>query len=79
VRWRLLVLLAYLASPIDLIPDFVPVLGIADDAIVAACILRSVVRRAGTEALDRHWAGTTDGLQAVYRLAGMTKSSSESN
>ena len=70
VRVRLVLLLAYLASPIDLIPDFIPVLGYADDAIVVAIALRSVTRRAGPAALDRHWPGTPDGLRVVRRLAG---------
>ncbi|GLX00237.1 DUF1232 domain-containing protein [Microtetraspora sp. NBRC 16547] len=68
VRVRLWLLLAYLALPIDLIPDFVPVLGYADDAIVVAAVLRSVIRRAGPDALVRHWPGTPDGLAAVLRL-----------
>jgi uncharacterized membrane protein YkvA (DUF1232 family) len=50
VRVRLWFLLAYLALPIDLVPDFVPVLGHADDAIVVALVLRSVVRRGGGRA-----------------------------
>lgn len=70
VRVRLWVLLAYLAMPLDLIPDFVPVLGYADDAILVALVLRSVVRRAGPDALERHWPGTPDGLLAVRSLAG---------
>ena len=53
VRARGLLLVAYLASPIDLVPDFVPVLGYADDVAVVAIVLRSVVRRAGPGALDR--------------------------
>lgn len=65
-------LLVYLASPIDLIPDFIPVLGYADDAIVVAVALRSVVRSAGTEALTRHWPGTPEGLREVIRLAGVS-------
>ena len=69
VRVRLWLLLAYLAVPVDLIPDFVPVLGYADDAIVVAIALRSVARRAGAGALERHWPGTPDGLAAVRRLA----------
>lgn len=69
VRIRLMLLLVYLLSPIDLIPDFVPVLGYADDVIVVAIALRSVTRRAGPEALQRHWPGTPQGLQAVRRLA----------
>jgi uncharacterized membrane protein YkvA (DUF1232 family) len=71
VRIRLVLLTAYLALPIDIIPDFVPILGYADDAIVVALVLRSVTRRAGPEALDRHWTGTPDGLAALRRLCGL--------
>jgi uncharacterized membrane protein YkvA (DUF1232 family) len=70
VRIRLWLLLAYLAFPIDLIPDFVPVLGYADDAIIVAVALRSVIRRAGPAALERHWPGSPDGLHALRRLVG---------
>jgi uncharacterized membrane protein YkvA (DUF1232 family) len=69
VRVRLWLLLVYLAMPIDLVPDFVPVLGHADDAIVVALVLRSVVRRAGAAAIDRHWPGTPDGLAALRRAS----------
>jgi uncharacterized membrane protein YkvA (DUF1232 family) len=68
LRVRLWFLLGYLALPIDLVPDFIPVLGYADDAIVVALVLRSVVRRAGPQALERHWPGTPDGLAALDRL-----------
>ncbi len=71
VRIRLWLLLGYLALPFDLVPDFIPVLGYADDAIIVAVVLRSVTRRAGSDALDRHWPGTPDGLAAVRRLAGV--------
>jgi uncharacterized membrane protein YkvA (DUF1232 family) len=47
-------LLAYLALPIDLIPDFIPVVGLADDSIIATVVLRGVVRRAGFEAVRAH-------------------------
>ena len=70
-RVRLWLTLAYLAMPFDLVPDVVPVVGYADDAIVVAAALRSVVRRAGLPALERHWSGTPDGLAAVVRLAGL--------
>jgi uncharacterized membrane protein YkvA (DUF1232 family) len=69
VRVRLWLLLAYLALPVDLVPDFVPVLGHADDAVVVALVLRSVVRRAGPAAIDRHWPGTPDGLAALRRAS----------
>ncbi|MBT2232412.1 YkvA family protein [Nonomuraea sp. NEAU-A123] len=72
VRVRLALLLAYLAFPIDLIPDFIPVLGYADDAIIVTAVLRSVVRRAGLPAVRRHWPGTDDGFAALCRLTGLT-------
>lgn len=74
VRVRVWLLLGYLVMPIDLVPDFVPVLGYADDAIIVALVLRSVVRRAGPDALERHWPGTPDGLCALERLTGLPQS-----
>ncbi len=69
VRVRLWLLLAYLVSPIDIVPDFIPVLGYADDAVIVALVLRSVIRRAGPAAVARHWPGTPEGLAALRRLA----------
>ena len=71
VRVRLWLLLGYLLLPFDLIPDFIPVLGYADDALVVALALRSVTHRAGADALARHWPGTPAGLRTVQRLAGL--------
>ncbi len=71
VRARLLLLSAYLVSPVDLVPDFVPVLGYADDVVVVAVVLRSVVRRAGPAVLEEHWGGTQVGLASLRRLAGL--------
>ena len=68
VRWRLVARLAYLALPIDLVPDVLPVIGYADDVVVLALVLRSVVRAAGPEALERHWPGTPEGLAVIRRL-----------
>jgi uncharacterized membrane protein YkvA (DUF1232 family) len=70
-RVRLALLLGYLALPFDLVPDFVPVLGYADDAIIASLVLRSVVRRAGSPLIRRHWPGSEDGLAALARLTGL--------
>jgi uncharacterized membrane protein YkvA (DUF1232 family) len=70
-RLRLWLLLGYLAMPIDLVPDFVPVLGYADDAIIVSLVLRSVVRRARAPVVRRHWPGTNDGLDALARLTGL--------
>lgn len=71
VRIRLGALLAYLAMPIDLIPDFIPALGYADDAIIVTAVLRSVARRAGADAVRAHWPGTDDGFTALARLTGL--------
>lgn len=72
VRWRLGLTAAYLALPLDLVPDAIPVAGWADDAIVVALALRAVVRRAGPAAIEAHWPGTPEGLRVVRRLAGLT-------
>ena len=71
VRVRLWLGLGYLAIPFDLVPDFLPVLGHADDAIVVSLMLRSAVRRAGAPVIRRHWPGTDDGLAALGRLTGL--------
>jgi uncharacterized membrane protein YkvA (DUF1232 family) len=71
VRARIVLLMVYLALPIDLIPDFLPVVGYADDAIIVAFVLRSVVRRAGIEAVRAHWPGTESGFAALARLTGL--------
>jgi uncharacterized membrane protein YkvA (DUF1232 family) len=72
LRLRLWLLLAYLLSPVDLVPDVVPVLGYADDVVVVAWALRSVVRRAGEDTTARHWPGEPAGLVVVCRVAGLT-------
>lgn len=61
--------LVWLASPIDLIPEFVPVIGPLDDAIVAALILRSVARRVGKSVMAEHWRGDPATLDTFFRLA----------
>ncbi len=71
VRVWLWLLLGYLLLPLDLVPDFLPVIGYADDAVVVVLALRLVVRSAGPSALDRHWPGTPEGLALVRRAAGL--------
>jgi uncharacterized membrane protein YkvA (DUF1232 family) len=70
-RVRLWLLLLYLGLPFDLVPDFIPIVGWADDVILAILVLRSVVRRAGPDAIRRHWPGTPAGLGALARAAGV--------
>ncbi|WP_323959715.1 DUF1232 domain-containing protein [Arthrobacter sp. JZ12] len=71
VRLLIAGLLVYLILPIDLVPDFIPVLGYADDVIIVALALRTVIRRTGPELLARLWTGDDDGLRAVLRLGGL--------
>ncbi len=72
-RWWLGGLLVYLLSPIDLIPDFVPVIGYADDAIVVVVALRFAIRHAGRPAIERHWPGTPEGLRSLLALVGAAR------
>jgi uncharacterized membrane protein YkvA (DUF1232 family) len=47
----------WIASPIDLIPEFIPIAGQLDDAVVAALVLAYVVRASGRQTVERHWHG----------------------
>jgi uncharacterized membrane protein YkvA (DUF1232 family) len=68
VRVRVALLFVYLAIPIDAIPDFIPILGYADDAIVVVLVLRSVCRRVSVEELREAWPGSDDGFAALCQL-----------
>ena len=63
--------LVWIVSPIDLVPEFVPVLGPFDDAIVGALVLRHVVRRAGPDVVAAHWRGDARTLAVLLRVAGV--------
>jgi uncharacterized membrane protein YkvA (DUF1232 family) len=73
VRVRVALLFIYLAIPIDLIPDFIPVLGYADDAIIVVLVLRSVCRRVSLQELRSAWPGTDDGFAALQGLVQPTR------
>src|SRR4051794_22209180 len=62
-------LIAYLASPIDLVPDFVPIAGQLDDALVVALVLRAVLRGSGAQKVREHWPGPERSLAVLLRLA----------
>lgn len=66
----LVALVAYLAMPIDLVPDFIPVAGQLDDAILVALVLRRLLRSAGPALIRRHWPGPERSLALLLRLAG---------
>ncbi len=70
-RAKVMLVLAvpYLASPIDLIPDFVPVIGQLDDALLVAVLVAFVVRAAGRDVVTELWPGTQGGLSALLAVA----------
>jgi uncharacterized membrane protein YkvA (DUF1232 family) len=70
VRLVLVGLLAWILSPIDLIPEFIPVLGPLDDVVVAVVAMRYVRRRVGIDDLQRRWMGTDDGFALLSRVIG---------
>ena len=65
-------LFVWVISPIDLIPEFIPVLGPLDDVIVAVVALRYVRRRLGIAALRQRWVGSADGFALLERVIGST-------
>jgi uncharacterized membrane protein YkvA (DUF1232 family) len=64
------VLIGYLALPFDLVPDFIPIAGHLDDALVVALALRVVLRGSGSELVREHWRGPDSSLAVVLRFAG---------
>jgi uncharacterized membrane protein YkvA (DUF1232 family) len=70
-RHKLLVgaLIPYLALPFDLIPDFIPVLGQLDDAVLVAFVLRRIVR-SHPDLVREHWPGSQSALTFLLRLGG---------
>lgn len=70
-RIRLWILLVYLLSPIDLVPDFVPLIGYADDVVVTTFLLRGTARAIGQEAIEDAWSGSEANLDVVLRLCGL--------
>ena len=62
-------LIGYLAMPFDLVPDFIPIAGQLDDAIIVALVLRTVLRAGGPQLLREHWPGPAASLNALMRLA----------
>jgi uncharacterized membrane protein YkvA (DUF1232 family) len=70
VRVVLIGLVAWILSPIDLIPEFIPVLGPMDDVVVAIVAMRYVRRRVGTADLRRRWTGSDAGFAMLLTVIG---------
>ena len=60
-------LLAYLAMPFDLVPDFIPVIGQLDDVVLVYIVLRRLLRASGTDVVAEQWPGSPDGLAMLRR------------
>ena len=70
VRLALTFLLAWIVNPIDLIPEFIPVIGPLDDVVVAVLVLRYVRGRIGLEELRERWRGTDAGFALLTGVLG---------
>ena len=65
---------AYVASPVDLVPEMIPVLGWADDVLILMFAIDSLIDRAGTQIVDEHWDGPGDLLSLVREIVGLSRS-----
>jgi uncharacterized membrane protein YkvA (DUF1232 family) len=70
VRITLAAMLAYLVSPIDLVPELIPVIGQLDDVVVGVLALRYTRRRLGSEVLRSRWQGSASGFDLLERILG---------
>ena len=70
VRLVIGLLFVWIISPIDLIPEFIPVIGPFDDVVVAILALRYVRRRLGIDDLRQRWSGSAEGFALLERVIG---------
>jgi uncharacterized membrane protein YkvA (DUF1232 family) len=72
-------LVGYVVFPFDLVPDFIPVAGHLDDAVVVALALRLLLRGGGPDLVRQHWPGPERSLAVVLRLAGQASQPASSS
>lgn len=65
---------AYVASPVDLIPELIPVVGWADDVLIMMFAIDSLIERAGSDLVEEHWDGPGDLLSLVREVVGLSRS-----
>jgi len=63
--------MVYLASPIDLIPDFIPLVGYVDDLLIGALVIDGILNWVDRGLILKYWPGTPDSLERVARVARM--------
>jgi uncharacterized membrane protein YkvA (DUF1232 family) len=68
VKATLFILAAYLASPIDIIPDFIPGIGQVDDLVLAAFALDQILNRVPDDVVREHWDGDDDVLEVIQNI-----------
>ncbi|MFN2491204.1 MAG: YkvA family protein [Actinomycetota bacterium] len=64
------VMVGYLATPIDVVPDFIPVAGQLDDAVLVAFVLRVLLKGGERDAIEQNWPGPRSSLNLLLKLAG---------
>jgi uncharacterized membrane protein YkvA (DUF1232 family) len=69
-KWLLGAMVFYLGMPFDLVPDFIPVAGQLDDAVLVAWVLRHVLGSAGPALITEHWPGPRESLDVILRMVG---------
>ena len=69
-KWLLGFAALWVISPIDLIPEFIPVVGPLDDVVVVALVLRHVLKKAGRAVAEEHWTGDPAIFERIMKLSG---------
>ncbi len=61
--------LLYLASPLDLVPDFLPFVGYLDDLLLVAVLVDGILNYVDRPLLLRYWPGSVESLDRLARVA----------
>jgi uncharacterized membrane protein YkvA (DUF1232 family) len=64
---------AYVVSPIDLVPEFIPVIGWADDILIIMFALDTLIQKSGHELVVEHWDGPQDILSLVTEVVSLSR------